>query len=78
MLGERTGKRFRLGDRVRIKVAQVEIESSKIDFVMAEAAAPSARPAAAKTGKAGKPEAAKIPAPAKKAAKKPAAKKTKS
>ncbi|NTV94206.1 MAG: ribonuclease R [Thiobacillus sp.] len=64
MLGERTGKRYRLGDRVRIKVAQVELETSKIDFVMAEQA-----PA--------KPEAAKIAAPAKKVARKPAAKKTK-
>lgn len=36
MLGERTGKRFRLGDKLRIRVAQVELETSKIDFVLAE------------------------------------------
>jgi ribonuclease R len=36
MLGERTGKRYRLGDRVRVKVARVDMESTKIDFVLAE------------------------------------------
>ena len=34
MLGERTGKRFRLGDRVRIKVIRADIETSKIDFAL--------------------------------------------
>lgn len=34
MLGERTGVRYRLGDRVRIKVARVDMETSKIDFVL--------------------------------------------
>ncbi len=36
MLGERTGKRYRLGDRVRVKVARVDMESTKIDFVLVE------------------------------------------
>jgi ribonuclease R len=36
MLGERTGMRYRLGDRLRVKVARVDMESSKIDFVLAE------------------------------------------
>jgi ribonuclease R len=36
MLGERTGKRFRLGDRVRIKVVRADIETSKIDFTLVE------------------------------------------
>jgi ribonuclease R len=35
LLGERTGNRFRLGDRLRVKVARVDLESSKIDFVLA-------------------------------------------
>jgi ribonuclease R len=37
MLGERTGKRYRLGDRVRIKVMRADIETSKIDFSLVEA-----------------------------------------
>ena len=34
LLGERTARRFRIGDRVRVKVARVDIETSKIDFVL--------------------------------------------
>lgn len=34
MMGERTGKRFRLGDRVRVKVVRVNLENSRIDFVL--------------------------------------------
>jgi ribonuclease R len=34
LLGERTGGRFRLGDRLRVKVARVDLETSKIDFVL--------------------------------------------
>jgi ribonuclease R len=36
MLGERTGKRYRLGDRVRVKVVRVDMESTKIDFVLVD------------------------------------------
>ena len=36
MLGERTGKRYRLGDRVRIKVMRADLETSKIDFSLVE------------------------------------------
>ena len=36
MLGERTGQRYRLGDTVRVRVARVDLESAKIDFVLAE------------------------------------------
>ena len=32
--GERTGTRFRLGDRVRIRVVRVDLQGTKIDFVL--------------------------------------------
>ncbi|ARO87531.1 ribonuclease R [Nitrosospira lacus] len=35
LLGERSGKRYRLGDRLRIRLVRVDLESSKIDFVLA-------------------------------------------
>ncbi|CAG0963906.1 Ribonuclease R [Methylophilaceae bacterium] len=35
MAGERTGVRYRLGDRLRVKVSRVDLETSKIDFVLA-------------------------------------------
>ena len=34
MLGERTGQRFRLGDRVRVKLVRADLESNKIDFLL--------------------------------------------
>ena len=34
MLGERTGQRYRLGDRVRVKLVRVDLESNKIDFAL--------------------------------------------
>jgi ribonuclease R len=36
MMGERTGKRFRLGDKVRIRVVRVDLETTRIDFALAE------------------------------------------
>ncbi|SOD42238.1 ribonuclease R [Nitrosovibrio sp. Nv4] len=36
LLGERSGKRYRLGDRLRVTLVRVDLESSKIDFVLAE------------------------------------------
>ena len=37
MLGERTGKRYRLGDRLLVKLVRADLESGRIDFVLAEA-----------------------------------------
>lgn len=38
LLGERTGQRFRLGDRLQVQLARVDMESNKIDFVLKTAA----------------------------------------
>ena len=35
LLGERTGKRFRLADRIKVKLMRVDLESRKIDLVPA-------------------------------------------
>jgi ribonuclease R len=35
LLGERTKKRYRLGDRVRVKLVRVDLDTTKIDFVLA-------------------------------------------
>lgn len=34
MLGERTGQRFRLGDRLQVRLARVSLENNKIDFTL--------------------------------------------
>ncbi|OYY92799.1 MAG: ribonuclease R [Hydrogenophilales bacterium 28-61-23] len=49
MMGERSGKRFRLGDKVRIRVVQVDIESSRIDFALVDDTASSRSTAHAAT-----------------------------
>jgi ribonuclease R len=36
LLGERSGRRFRLGDVVRIRVARVDLDQRQIDFMLAE------------------------------------------
>lgn len=38
LVGERSGRRFRLADRVRVQLVRVDMESSKIDFRLAEEA----------------------------------------
>jgi ribonuclease R len=38
LVGERTRRRFRTGDRVRVKVAKVDIEQRRIDFQLVEEA----------------------------------------
>ncbi|MCX9155105.1 ribonuclease R [Niveibacterium sp. 24ML] len=47
LVGERTGQRFRLSDRVRVQLVRVDLESRKIDFRLVAAAAP----ATARVGK---------------------------
>ncbi|MDH4235325.1 MAG: ribonuclease R, partial [Gallionella sp.] len=65
LLGERTGQRYRLGDRVQVRVVKVDMESTKIDFVLHEvierarheksgheqASEPAKKPAAKKSAK---------------------------
>ena len=36
LLGERTGKRYRLADRIKVKLVRVDLETRKIDLVPAE------------------------------------------
>ena len=43
MLGERTGQRFRLGDRVRVRLVRADLETNKIDFVLVTGESPSAK-----------------------------------
>ena len=45
MMGERTGRRFRLGDKVRIRVVRVDIETTRIDFALVADEIPTVRPA---------------------------------
>ena len=35
LMGERTRQRYRLGDRVRVKIAKVDLNAARIDFVLA-------------------------------------------
>ncbi len=51
MLGERSGKRYRLGDRLRVKLVRADLETGRVDFVLGETPSPKAQPADAKAGK---------------------------
>jgi ribonuclease R len=46
LVGEHTKKQFRLGDRLRVRVASVNLEDRKIDFVLARPKAEAVRPRA--------------------------------
>jgi ribonuclease R len=50
LLGERTGQKYRLGDRVQVRVVKVDMESTKIDFVLDEEGDEVAAQAAEKSG----------------------------
>ncbi len=71
MLGERTSKRYRLGDAVRIRVVRVDLDSAKIDFTLAEesrqAKGAMAKPEAEATAKPKKAAPSKATNPAKEA-----------
>jgi ribonuclease R len=36
LMGERTGRRFRLGDRIEVKLARADLETTRLDFVLAD------------------------------------------
>ncbi len=79
LLGERTGKRYRLGDRVQVRVVKVDMESTKIDFVLddvieTEVRTDAKKPAGKKST--GKKSATKKASSKKAASKKSTAKKT--
>ncbi|WP_297454383.1 hypothetical protein, partial [Ferrovum sp.] len=48
LLGERTGQRYRLGDRLQVRLVRVDMETLKIDFVPAEEKMPPGKPTRAK------------------------------
>ena len=50
MVGERTNTRFRLGDRMQVKVARVDLETTKIDFVLVSSEEPGRKKSPARSG----------------------------
>ncbi len=46
LVGERSGRTWRLADRLTVKVARVDLEQTKIDFVLSDALAPREAPRA--------------------------------
>ena len=60
MLGERSGTRFRLGDRLQVKVARVDLETSRVDFsLVKEEKRPAAAPAKPRAARPARTEAPK-------------------
>jgi ribonuclease R len=51
LLGERTGNRYRLGDRVQVRVVKVDMESTKVDFVLHDHVEEGEEPGASKGAK---------------------------
>ncbi len=54
LVGERTGKRYRLGDSIEVRVAAVNLDSRKIDLVLASEGRNSGRPSVREGLKSGK------------------------
>lgn len=52
--GDRTGRRFRLGDPVKVQVARVDLDQQQIDFVLAGESARASTPGKGKLGSAKK------------------------
>jgi ribonuclease R len=44
LIGERTRRRFRIGDRVRVRVAAVDVDERRIDFQLVQESAPGRSP----------------------------------
>jgi ribonuclease R len=44
MVGEKSGQRYRLGDRLRIKLVKADLESGRIDFVLVQPSGSRAKP----------------------------------
>jgi len=71
LIGERTGQRYGLTDKVNVKVARVDLESRKIDLVLADSA-PNAVPAPLERARQAAVEALEPKPPKKRKAKGPA------
>jgi ribonuclease R len=51
MLGERSGKRYRLGDRLQVRLVRADLETGRVDFVLAAQEPASARTPSRTSGK---------------------------
>jgi ribonuclease R len=51
MLGERSGKRYRLGDRLQVRLVRADLETGRVDFVLAAQEPASARTPSRGSGK---------------------------
>jgi len=67
MIGERSGRVFQLAGRVRVKVARVDLETTKIDFTLADAPGAVPPETGARSGQGGAP--ARTERPGRKASK---------
>lgn len=54
LVGERSGRAFAMGGKVRVQVARVDLDDKKIDLELLEAEPPRKRAGASKSGKGGK------------------------